>query len=47
MSALKAFLAEKGDNTSLIGVMQDGMDSKAKDLKAKVLGMCQMQHYLY
>ena len=38
MSALKAFLAEKGVNTSLLGVMQDAMDSKVKDLKAKGFG---------
>ena len=38
MSALKAYLAEKGVNTSLLGVMQDALDSKAKELKAKGFG---------
>ena len=31
MSALKAFLAEKGVNTSLLGVIQDAMNSEVKD----------------
>ena len=38
MSALKAFPAEKGVNTSLLGVMQDAMVSKVNYLKAKGFG---------
>ena len=38
MSAQKAFLAEIAVNTSLLAVMQDAIDSKAKDFKAKDFG---------
>ena len=38
MSSLKAFLAEKGIQTAFLGVMQDAVESKCTELKAKGYG---------